>query len=113
LAACAEVLALPPGEAALAARVAPPLPSAADRLCTDVAIGIDARDVTRPLAARFLPTPPLAELANSARPGLRPREAKLRFGVDRALPLHPPDWPEPDRPLRTPQIFVDVLGAKK
>ncbi len=99
-------------EAAEPMRARPPgldAPSGADREVAGLAINLNTRELTRPLPARFVPAPSLAGLAASARPALRPREAKLEFPIDRAVPLPPPHWPEPDRPLRVPEVFVDVL----
>lgn len=120
LAVGAEIILRSSGEAREALRVLPPglgspagrwTPSAADREVADVAIGLGAREVTRPLPPRFMPAPSVVELAASARAKLLPREAKLDIPTDRTVPLPPPDWPEPDRPVRAPEVFVDVLEA--
>jgi hypothetical protein len=88
-------------------------PDWADGAASLAAVDLEVRTATRPLGARLLPPPSLAGAAETGRRPLVPAEEAGRLAIPaaRALPLGVPRWPDPDRALSVPEVFVDVLRA--
>jgi len=74
---------------------------------------VRALAATTKLPARFLAAPSLGEAAAGGRDALRPdgavAAAGLSLPVERVTIAEAPAWPEPDRALGVPEVFVDVL----
>lgn len=107
----AQSSALGPLEHRFVRRPQPARAGTADEELAAASIRVEVKLERRPLPRRFIEPPSLARAAEGTRPGPEDEAARFKPGFPPGSALIPSDLLyEPARPLRVPEVFVDVLG---